>query len=83
MALTREFLYAAGTPDIIDAGPDPWATYRGGRSGIFMCVSAKTGQTAFQTELRSTPVYDGMAVIKGTVFLSLRDGSVVCWTSNL
>ncbi len=78
---TKNLLFGAGTRDIIDQGSDPWETYRGKKGGIFMCVYTETGETIFETELSSAPVYDGMAVVQGSVLLSLRDGSVVCLAS--
>jgi hypothetical protein len=42
-------------------------------------VSTKDGKKLAATELDSPPVWDGMAVIEGRLFLATRDGKVLCF----
>ena len=41
-------------------------------------VSKDAGTRVAETELPSSPVFDGMAAAEGRLFLSLKDGSVIC-----
>ena len=40
--------------------------------------AASTGETVFQAELVSPPVFDGMAAADGRVFVSLENGQLIC-----
>jgi hypothetical protein len=42
-------------------------------------VSAETGEKLAEYKIDSVPVSDGMSVADGNVFISLIDGSVVCF----
>ena len=51
-----------------------------GSKGIFLrVVSAADGKTVSQTKLDAMPVFDGMSAAGGKVYLSLRNGSLVCF----
>jgi len=55
------------------------ATFRG-RQGASLClVDATDGNSLAQYELESPPVFDGMIAAWGRIFLSLEDGSLVCF----
>ena len=47
------------------------------KGGKFASVSAKDGKILHEQDLVSPPVFDGMAAAYGSVFMSLRDGTVV------
>ena len=79
MALTGSVLFGAGTRDVIDEEPDPWKTYRGEQGGVLMGFSLDKGDILFEAELKSAPVYDGMAVACDALLLSLRNGTVACY----
>jgi len=67
----------AGVRDQIDAN-DPWAHYDGRKGAHLMICSKATGETEAEFELASPPVFDGMASANGSLFISCRDGSLVC-----
>ncbi len=46
-----------------------------------MGFSADRGKPLFEIDLKSAPVYEGMAAAAGKVFLSLKDGHVACFDS--
>jgi len=78
MVLTRDRLYLAGTPD---ENPlrDFWAAYENRRGAVLLAVSRENGAVAGRYRLDSEPVYNGIAAAGEHLFLSLRNGSIVCW----
>jgi hypothetical protein len=53
--------------------------WRGKRGGLLRAISAGNGQKLAEYRIDSIPVSDGMSVAEGRVFISLIDGSVVCF----
>jgi hypothetical protein len=49
---------------------------------VFRTVSAETGKMASELKLKSPPVWDGMAVARGRVFVATVDGKIVCFGSD-
>jgi hypothetical protein len=58
------------------------AANQGQRGAVFLGVSKETGQTLFQRELPAPPVWDGMAVVAGQVFISTTEGRLTCLTGQ-
>ena len=54
------------------------AALHGERGGLLHAVSADTGKRLAEYELDALPVFDGMAVAYGRLYIALADGSVVC-----
>jgi len=52
--------------------PDPHDSY-------LRIYSADRGKLVSDTRLKSEPVFDGMAVAGGELYLSLKDGTIVCF----
>jgi hypothetical protein len=77
MVKAGETLYLAGAPDAFDAD-DPYAVFEARRGGQLVAVSAKDGTKRTEMQLDHPPVFDGMIAAHGHLFVSLRDGSVVC-----
>jgi hypothetical protein len=77
MALAGETLLVAGAPDVVDES-DPWAATEGRRGGVLRLVAADDGRTLAERRLDAPPVWDGLAVAGGCVYLSLADGRVLC-----
>ena len=51
-----------------------------GRQGAALClVDAAGGEPLAQYKLESPPVFDGMIAARGRIFISLKDGSLVCF----
>ena len=77
MILADKTLFIAGPPDILDMS-DPAAPIEGRRGGVLRAVSASTGETLAEYQLKSPPVFDGMIAARGKLFISLMNGEVVC-----
>jgi outer membrane protein assembly factor BamB len=71
-------LLVAGTPDVVDAA-DPWAAVEGRRGGVLQARSVADGSMLAEYRLDAPPVYDGMAVAGGRVYVSTKDGNLVCF----
>ena len=60
--------------------PDKAEAVFRGRDGAALClVNAADGKPLAQYALESPPVFDGMIAARSRVFLSLEDGSIVCF----
>jgi len=77
MVLTSNRLYLAGTPDKMPPG-DAWAAYENRMGGVLCVVSREDAQKVAQYELDSAPVYNGLAASANRLFMSTRDGHVIC-----
>ena len=55
------------------------AALEGKDGGIMQTVSTKTGEQGPQLKLESLPVWDGMAIARGQLFVASKDGSVRCY----
>jgi hypothetical protein len=52
--------------------------WRGDKGAILQAVNKKTGEKLAQYELEHLPVFDGMAAAEGSLFIPLKNGTVVC-----
>ncbi len=78
LALAGRTLLLAGPPDVVE--PDnPLAQFEGQTDGRLRLLSAENGQELAEYSLPRPPVFDGLAVARNRVFVSLQDGSVVCF----
>jgi hypothetical protein len=55
------------------------AAYEGQRGALLLGIAAGDGRTRFRLNLSCPPVWDGIAVAAGGVFLSTQDGRLTCW----
>ena len=55
------------------------AQLEGKRGGRMWAVSTVNGETTHECELKSPPVWDGMAVAQGRLYTATMDGKVVCY----
>lgn len=62
---------------ILDSA-DPYAAFEGRRGAYLSALSATHGREMTRIELSSPPVFDGMIAAHGRLFVSLRDGRIVC-----
>jgi hypothetical protein len=60
----------------LKAQDDAW---RGAAGGLLWVVSAADGRKLAEYKLDAVPVWDGMSVAGGRLFISLKNGAVVCW----
>ena len=93
MTLAKDCLFIAGPPHYPseqkiagrygDAEYEEWlrkesAAFAGKEGGRLMAVSPEDGSALSETNLHALPVFDGMAAANGSLFLSLKDGTLVC-----
>lgn len=81
MVLAGEHLFVAGPPDVVDP-EDPMAAFEGRKGGQVWRVSSDDGRKLGEYMLDSPPVLDGMIAANGRLFLSTRDGKVLCLGAN-
>ncbi len=94
MALAGDKLFVAGPPDLVDeeeifAKPfdegviakaaEQTAAFKGARGSILLAVASADGKTLSEINLESCPVFDGLPVAEGAVYVSMMDGSVICF----
>jgi len=59
----------------LKAQDDAW---RGKKGAVLMVLSAADGKVLAEYKLEALPVWDGMSVAGGRLFVSLKNGSVIC-----
>jgi outer membrane protein assembly factor BamB len=77
MAVGGQTLLCAGTPDELDP-EEPWAAYEGRRGGVLFALATADGEKRAEIKLDAAPVYDGMAVAGGRLYLSTISGTLLC-----
>lgn len=77
MVLAGDKLIVAGPPDKI-LPDDPLATFEGRDGAELLFFSAQTGKKLNSIDLASPPVFDGMSVANGRLFIARKDGRLVC-----
>jgi outer membrane protein assembly factor BamB len=78
MAATRNTLFVAGAPDIVDPN-DTLASFEGRQGGRLCAYSTRDGSIQTEIQLDALPVWDGMALAQGSLFLATKDGNIVCF----
>ena len=77
--LTEKFLFVAGPPAIRnEATVEALEKWQGKKGGVLWCLATTDGKKVSQMELPSPPVHEGMAAAYGKLYLTLKDGAVVC-----
>jgi hypothetical protein len=75
MVLAGDALFAAGWRDSVKIfEKNPYEE----NDSVLMVVSSADGEVISECPLDAEPVFDGMAAAYGKLFLSLKDGSVLC-----
>ena len=97
MALAGDKLVIAGPADVLDelssfqtfsdsatqkALAEQDAIFRGERGAMLQVVDAGSGETITEVELSSPPVFDGLIVAAGKVFLSTMNGQVAAFDAQ-
>lgn len=80
MVLTPNTLFVAGWPDAFDED-DPYAAPEGRKGGVLWSVTT-AGKKQAEWALPSPPVFDGMVVANGRLYLSLKNGTITCFQSE-
>jgi outer membrane protein assembly factor BamB len=78
MALAGKTLICVGTPDVLDP-EEPWAAYEGKRGGVLLAVSTADGKTCTELTFDGGPILDGIAIANGCVYVTTKDGRVLCF----
>jgi outer membrane protein assembly factor BamB len=93
MVLAGDTLFIAGPPDVLSEDDafnrpgDPQivvkiaeqdAAYEGKRGALLVGVSIAKGNRSFRLDLSAPPVWDGMAVAEGRLFICREDGRLSC-----
>ncbi|MFC1498973.1 PQQ-binding-like beta-propeller repeat protein [Verrucomicrobiota bacterium] len=88
MALTSDKLVVAGPPDLrkkqsglmaYSNEAESVAAFKGDKGVVLRVVNSADGKTLSENKLDAMPVFDGMSVANGKVFVSLKNGEVQCW----
>jgi hypothetical protein len=75
MVLADNALFAAGWKDSVKMfEKDPYSK----NDSVLVVMSTTNGEVLREYALETEPVFDGMAAAYGKLYLSLKDGSVVC-----
>ena len=77
MVLAGERLFICGPPDEVP-NDDPEATFKGRRGSRLWAVSAQSGKKLAEYKLKSMPSFDGMIAAGGRLYLTMKDGSIIC-----
>ncbi len=81
MVLAGGTLLVAGPPDVVPK-EDPYEAFDGRMGASLWTISVADGKKLSEYKLDSPPVFDGMAVAKGRVYVSTADGSLRCLTDE-
>lgn len=84
MTVTPGVVWSAGpvgSADLAD-GAATEASLQGNGPGLLTAVSSADGKDLAQLKLPAAPVYDGLAAAGGNLYLSLLDGSLVCFAGD-
>lgn len=77
MVKAGDKVFIAGTPNTYDP-KDPSAALHGEKGGVLTAISAADGSTLARHELDSPPVFDGLIAANEKLYLSLKNGTVLC-----
>ena len=88
MALCGDRLAVAGPVDLgkrtekilaFQNEPEARAAFQGDKGVYLRIVNAGDGKTVSECKLPTMPVFDGLSAAGGKIYVSLRNGSVVCF----
>jgi len=80
MLVAKDVVLVGGMAGI--AGPDDLAAaYDGQKGGVLCAVSKTTGDVLAEHELGASPVWNGMAVARGQLYMACEDNVIRCFAS--
>ena len=82
MLVAADQLVIAGPPETDVDPEDPLGTYEGRKGGVLWAVSAASGEKLAEYKIESPPVFNGMAAAGGQLFVTLKNGTVLCMGSQ-
>jgi hypothetical protein len=77
MVLAGDRLYLAGPPDVVPSD-DPLSAFEGKKGAKLWVVSAENGEKLNAYDLSRLPAFDGLIAATGHLYLSTRDGHLLC-----
>jgi outer membrane protein assembly factor BamB len=77
MVVAENAFLVAGFANEVDPA-DPWANIEGRKGGTLWVLSKKDGKKRADYKLETLPVWNGMAVADGKIFISLKNGTLTC-----
>ena len=91
IVLAGKTLFVAGPPDapaVVDKNvwytfdskkvDDYWAAFDGKKGGELWAFSTTNGEKLSEQKLNAPPVFDGMAAAYGRLYISTKDGKLLC-----
>jgi hypothetical protein len=81
MVLAGDKLFMAGPPDVMPED-DPYASFEGRLGTRLWVVSAKNGERLAEYPLKGLPAFDGMAAAHGRLYVSMKNGTLLCMAEN-
>ncbi len=81
MLLAGDTLFYAGASGRVDT-EDPLAAFEGRSKGVLCSVSVNDEENTVEYEIASPPVWDGMAAAESHLYLSLKNGNVICYEQD-
>jgi hypothetical protein len=79
MVLAGDTLFIAGPPA---SALRSISAYEGSEGAKLCAVSAADGKMRAEYPLDATPVFDGLAAARGRLYLSTRDGRLLCFSDR-
>jgi hypothetical protein len=81
MVAAGDKLFVAGPPDVVP-DEDPLAAFEGRRGALLWAFSRRDGKKLAEVgKLDAPPVYDGLVAAAERLYLTTRDGRVVCFAA--
>jgi len=77
MVATEDILFVAGFPDVVDP-KDPLGAFEGRKGGLLWAISTVDGSKLAEYKLDSPPVFNGMIAANQRLYISTRDGQLIC-----
>ncbi len=77
MVLAGDRLFTAGPPDVVDA-KDPLGAFEGRKGALLKVFSAADGKQLSSCKLPAPPAFDGMIAAAGRLYITTKDGKVIC-----
>ncbi len=87
MVKAGDLLLIAGVQDLtgLEMAADldeRFETFEGRRGGKLLAFSTQSGEMVAEYDLPAAPVWDGMAVADGCLYLTTADGRMRCWAGE-
>jgi hypothetical protein len=81
MARAAGTLFVAGFFDVVDP-KDPHGAWEGRKGGILAAFAAADGKKLAQLGLPAPPVWNGIAIARGRLYIATTKGTVLCFRAQ-